>query len=275
MNPWLETIGVVLIALLGVLVGRVFSSLRKPYWTFGYFLPLAVVVMLVLTRCHYTMPFVPPFCWIAAGRVKFIVLSLAVTTGLTATLSHLPRKCEKVTICILMIMVVVWFSVLPFLVPALIKNHLLNLQTRVDLNGLCFQTTDYTCGPAAAVTALRKLGLPANEGEIAVLSHSSPVAGTLPHCLCAALQSRYAADGLECRYRHFDSVAQLSNGGVTLAVVKHRFLLDHCLAVLEVSDNAVTVADPIAGKRSVPHKQFEKIWRRSGIVLTRNCTQSI
>ncbi|GAI31450.1 unnamed protein product, partial [marine sediment metagenome] len=143
----------------------------------------------------------------------------------------------------LMVMVVVWFSVLPFLVPALIRGYLANLATRVDSNGICFQSTDYTCGPAAAVTALRKLGLSAHEGELAILSHTSPVAGTLPWCLYTALQNRYSAEGLRCQYRRFDSVGQLKHAGVTLVVVRDTLLSDHCVAVLEVSDRRVTVAD--------------------------------
>ena len=274
-NPWLETIGVVLIALMGIAIGRVFSSFRRPCWTLGYFIPLALIAMLVTTRFAHSMAFMPPFSWLATGRVKFIVLCLAVTMGLTTPISRLPRKCEKFITCILMAMVVVWFSVLPFLVPALIKDHLLNLKTRVDSNGICFQTTDYTCAPAAAVTALRKLGLHAQEGEIAVLSRSSPVAGTLPRCLYAALRDRYGADGLRCRYRHFDSLAQLRDAGVTLAVVRDKFLSDHCVAVLEVSDGVVIVADPVLGRMLISHKQFEKIWRFSGIVLKRDSTPSI
>lgn len=275
MNPWLETIAVSIIALLGILLGKVFSRFRRPYWALGYFLPLLLIAMLVTVRCANSLAFVPPFPWIGAGRVKFVILSLAVTMGLVTPLSRLPRKCEKITICILMVVVVVWFSILPFLVPALIKGHLSNLRTRVDFNGICFQSTDYTCAPAAAVTALRKLGLNAHEGEIAVLSHSSPIVGTLPGCLRTALQNRYAGDGLKCQYRHFDSIAQLKNAGVTLAVVKHAFLSDHCVAVLEVSDQHVCVGDPVVGSRSMSHKQFEKIWRFTGIVIKRDPTQSI
>jgi predicted double-glycine peptidase len=52
-------------------------------------------------------------------------------------------------------------------------------------------------------------------------------------------------------------------------------MMDHCLAVLEVSDNAVTVADPVTGTRMMPYEQFEKIWRFSGIVLRRDTLQSI
>ena len=275
MNPWLETVGVVLVALLGVFLGIVFSRFRKPYWMLGYFLSLLLIAMLVATRYVGSLAFVPPFFWITAGRVKFVVFSLAVTIGLTTPLSRLPRKFEKVAVCILMVMVVVWFSVLPFLVPALIRGHLANLTTRVDSNGICFQSTDYTCGPAAAVTALRKLGLSAHEGELAVLSHTSPVAGTLPWCLYTALQNRYGAEGLRCQYRRFDSVGQLKHAGVTLVVVRDTLLSDHCVAVLEVSDRRVTVADPVLGKKSLSYKQFEKIWRFTGIALNLDSMQSI
>jgi len=275
MNPWVETAGVVLVAVLGVFLGRFFSGLRKPYWLLGYFLSLALIAMLVLVRFNNALYFVRPFSWVTSGRFKFVILSLAVTTGLTILLLRLPHKCEKLLVCIIMVMVVTWFLVLPFLVPALIKDHLSNIKTRLNAKGVCFQSTNYTCGPAAAVTALGRLGLSAEEGEIAILSHTSPVAGTLPACLCSALQRRYGPVGLKCQYRRFDTIEQLRNAGLTLAMVRDSFLLDHCLAVLEVSDHTITVADPLAGTKLMSHEQFEKIWRFSGIVLERAPTQSI
>ena len=275
MNPWFETTGVVLVAVLGIFLGRIFSGFRRPYWTLGYFLPCILIAMLLLVRCNSALNFVWPFSWITTGRVRFFSLSLAVSMGLTVPLSRLPRKCEKLLVCIVMALFVTWFSVLPFLIPALIKDRLSNLKTRLDSNGVCLQTTDYTCGPAAAVTALGKLGFSAEEGEIAVLSYSSPVIGTLPAFLCSALQNRYGAEGLKCRYRRFDSLDQLRDAGVTLAMVKDAFLLDHCLTVLKVSNNTITVADPVTGTRFMPLEQFEKIWRFSGIVLERDSVQSI
>ncbi len=275
MSPWLETIGVILIALLGVFLGKVFSRPPKAiYWIIGYLLSASLILFLIITRYSNSLAFAPPLVWITAGRVKFVLFSLAVTIGLTSPLSRLPYKFEKAAIYILMVIVVVWFSVLPFLVPALIEDHLANLITQLDSNGICFQTTNYTCAPAAAVTALRKLGLPAQEGEIAVLSRTSSVTGTLPGCLEDALQNRYGNDGLRCQYRSFDSIAQLKDAGLTLAVVKSALLTDHCVAVLEVSDKMVTVADPVAGKKVLSHKQFEGIWRFSGIVLKRDSAQS-
>jgi len=275
MNPWVETGGVILVALLGVLAGRGFSRLGKPYWVLGYLLPLVLIGMLALVRLDNGLYFVPPFVWVATGRIRFITLSLAVSMGLTVPLPRLPRRWEKLVVCFLMVAFVAWFSVLPFLVPALIRERLSNLTTRFDSNGICRQTTDFTCGPAAAVTALGRLGLSADEGEIAVLSYSSPVVGTLPACLTSALQKRYGAEGLRCSYRRFDSIEQLRKAGITLVVVKDAFLLDHCIAVLDVSDDAVTVADPVTGGRIVSYRQFEKMWRFAGIVLQRAPVQNI
>ena len=275
MSPWLGTAGVILVALCGVVIGKLCSRFRKPYWTMGYFLPSIPIALLILARFKTELLFVPPVSWMATGRIRFIVLALAVTISVTTPLSRLPRRHEKVLMCILMGAVVAWFSVMPFLVPALIKEHLRNIGTLLDSNGVCYQTTSYTCAPAAAVTALGKLGLSASEGEIAVLSYTSPVTGTLPGCLSSALQARYRDEGIKCQYRHFDSVGQLRDAGLTLAVVRDTFLSNHCVAVLEVSEDTVTLADPIDGKRVISHEQFEKMWRFSGVVLRRESGRSV
>jgi hypothetical protein len=44
MDPWLETVGVTLLALAGVLLGWCFSRLRRPWWLLGYFIPFALVL---------------------------------------------------------------------------------------------------------------------------------------------------------------------------------------------------------------------------------------
>ena len=274
-NPWLETIGVILVALMGVLLGMLFWRFRKPYWSCGYLVPFILIAMLVLATFNNALLFVPPFSWVTAGRTRFIILAFAATMGLTTPLSRLPRKCEKLTIGVLMAIVVGWFSVMPFLMPALIKDNLSNLKTTVNPNGICYQSTDYTCGPAAAVTALGRLGFSANEGELAILSYSSPIAGTLPTCLSSALQELYGTEGLKCQYRYFDSITQLRNAGITLAVVRDGLMNSHCVAVLGVSDYIVTIADPVWGRMLMTHEDFKKVWRFSGIVLKRDSTQNI
>jgi predicted double-glycine peptidase len=269
MNPWFESFFVSLLALAGVFIGLAFSRSRKPYWLLGYFASLLLIAVLSIATYSGRLAFAVPFSWLMVGRIKFAILGLAATIGLTTPLSRLRHKLEKVTVCILMGIVVFYFSIFPFLVPGLIKGRLSSLKTHISALGVCYQSTNYTCGPAAAVTALKKLGIAADEGEIAILAHTSPVTGTMPWCLSAALEKRYGAEGLKCRYRYFESLDQLRGAGLTLAVIKNQMLSDHCVAVMEVSDRMVTFADPVMGMVSMTHENFEKIWRFRGISLHR------
>lgn len=275
MDLLLESTGVLTVAISGVLLSRMFSRLRAPYWACSYFISLILIAMLLTARCSTALSFLAPFSWVAAGRARFIVSAWAITMGLITPLSRLPRRSEKYAVCLLTVVFVTAFSIVPFLAPNFLKGDLSTLQTKIDSNGICFQSRSYTCGPAAAVTALRKLGFNAEEGEIAVLARSSPVTGTLPRSLYSALQARYGSEGLKCRYRYFDSVNQLKGIGVTLAVVRDAFLMDHCVAVLDVSDRTVVIADPVLGKQLMSHEQFERMWRFTGIVLKRDGAMSI
>ena len=269
MSAWIETIFVVVIAFFGILLGRLLSRMRNSYWMYGYFLSIVFIAILIGSRFSNFFVFEKPFCWVVAGRAKYVLFGLAVTVGLMSALSRLPKKGQKILTGVLMGCFVIWFSVLPFLVPALIEKNLLNLPTRLDPDGVCLQSTDFTCGPAAAVTALGKLGFQASEGQLAVLSHTSPITGTLPRCLFDTIRSRYGTQGLQCQYRHFDSVEQLKSADVTLVAVKDSFLTDHCVAVLEVSGGKVYFADPAFGRVSMSKRDFERVWRFSGIALNR------
>jgi hypothetical protein len=244
-----------------------FSRLKNPHWSWGYGIPLALIAI-VLGATHFgSKTFVPVIVWLSVGRARFIIMGLAVTMGCMTLLGRLKNRTEKAVVLVLMTAVVLWGSVLPFFAPVLIRNDLANLKTKINADNICVQTTNYTCGPAAAVTALRHLGLTAQEGELAILSHTSPIVGTLPWCLYKAIQNKYEEQGIICRLRRFDSVAQLRDQDVTLVVVKDAFLLDHCVAVIEVGDKTITIADPALGRQKMTHEDFESVWRFYGITL--------
>jgi predicted double-glycine peptidase len=275
MEPWVDTISVVLIAGFGVFLGRTLSSLGKAYWIPGFIVSCLIIAILATARFNLSLYFVKPVLWLTSGRFRYLALSFAISLGLTVPLSQLIYKWEKYTVCVLMMALLIWASVLPSLFPAFIKGQLARIVTRYDKDGICRQTTDYTCGPAAAVTALGMLGLSAEEGELAILSHSSPVTGTLPGQLCSVLQSRFGDSGLRCQYRRFESIEQLKESEITLVVVKDAVMLDHCVVVLEVGDFEVAVADPVTGKELIPYEQFERIWRFSGIAMERTSLRGI
>jgi predicted double-glycine peptidase len=181
----------------------------------------------------------------------------------------LPRKRERLIVGLFMVVLVFVKSVWPFLAPLADRQQLAHLQTRVGMDGVCLQTTGYTCGPASAVTGLRKLGLPAEEANIAILSYTSSTTGTEPDILAGALQREYLKDGLRAEYRAFKDVSELRQAGLTLVVVKFGFLVDHFVTVLGVTDTEVIVGDPLNGLARMNYEDFLKKWRFCGIVLTR------
>jgi hypothetical protein len=243
MNLWLEAMGAASFALAGILLGYFFSRLPKLYWTFGYFIPLVLVLIYGVAIHFPAMSFTPPISWMMMGRKKFAILGFIAAMVLTTPLSRLPLKRDRVVISVLMAVIIFFMSVWPFLAPAFNRNQLAHLQTRIGGGGVCLQNTDYTCGPASAVTALRKLGFPAEEGQIAILSCTSSMTGTPPDILAEVLQKQYGKDGLIAEYLAFKNVSELKKAGLTLAVIKFGFMVDHYVTVLKVTDSEVIVGD--------------------------------
>ncbi len=266
---WAETLGVCALAVLGFLAGRWCSRLPRPWWLLGYFVPLALIVIIGLARRNSALELTPPISWLMHGRTPFALTAVITTLILTTPLSRMPRPRDKRLVVLLMVLIVTLSAIWPFAAPIFNRNFLASIQTRLDADGICWQSTDYTCGPASAVTALRKLGLSAEEGEIAILAHTSQAMGTPPGILAETLQKRYRRYGLTCELKHFKSVAELKSAGLTLALIKFGLMVDHYLVILEVTDNTVVVGDPISGKAVLSHQQFAKKWRFSGVVLKR------
>ena len=267
MAEYLETIGVAVLAVGGIFAGRAFSRLGRPYWVIGYAAPFLLFGIIALARWFEAFTFVPPFLWLTAGRREFVVLAFSCTTLLTTALTQLSIRRQRVLVSFFMVIAVVHFSILPFALPAILKGSHARLETVIDPNRVCIQGTTYTCGPAAAVTALDRLGLEAEEGELAIVAHSNPVTGTPTDLLCTALEEIYGEDGLTCEYRYFDSIAELKAAGASIAVIKYSFMVDHYVAVLDISDDKIVLGDPLRGKRTLTHDEFLEIWRYDGVIL--------
>ena len=269
MNPWIEAALVALLALIGAGIGWWFSRLAKPFWLLGYLIPLILIIAYGLGNHIPALAVKAPISWLMSGRNKFAFIGLITTVILITPLSRLPQRRARFLVVALMLVAVWKLSVWPFLAPAFNRDYLAGISTKINFQGVCRQSTDYTCGPAAAVTALRKLGLPAEEGEIAILAHTSSAIGTPPDMLAEALQNLYAKSGLEIEYRVFRDLDELKEAGLTLAVIRYSFMLDHYVTVFEVSEDKVTAGDPLLGLRDYSREEFEEKWRFVGVVLNR------
>lgn len=269
MNLWLAAISATLFACCGIPIGHYVSRLPKFYWTFGYLLPAIVILIYGLANHFPALAFAAPVSWMMMGRKKFAIMGFIAALILTTPLSRLPKRRDRIIVCLFMAVMIFSTTVWPFIVPAFDRRDLVNLRTHLDSNGVCIQGTDFTCGPAAAVTALHQLGFSADEGRLAILSETSSATGTPADMLADALREEYGNKGLVAQCRHFKNLSELRQAGLTLAMIKYSFMVDHWVAVLKVTDSEVIVGDPLAGMVRMSYDDFARKWRFIGIVLNR------
>ena len=268
--PWLESAAVIFLAAFGVFLGWWCSRLPRQYWIVGYLLPLVLIVLYGLANAWLGLSLQPPISWMMMGRNKFAVAGFICAMVLTTPLSRIKPARSRVAIATLMGLMVFNFSVWPFLAPAFNRQLLATMQTQFNKDDVCLQTTDYTCGPAAAVTALRKLGFHGEEGQIALWAHTSTATGTPPDILARTLQERYGQQGLVAQFKVFHNLEELAEERLTLAVIKYNWWMDHYVTVLEVTTDKVLTADPSLGLVSFSHEEFLKKWRAVGVTLKRD-----
>ena len=269
--PWIESAGVSALTLGAIGLGRWCSTLPGRSWVLGYVVPLLLIVLIGMGRLIHGLEFLPPFEWLLAGRAEFVLGGLCAACVLSTPCSRLKTPRERRVLMLFVVFFVSVSTVWPFLAPAFNRAFWLRAVTEMDPNGVCLQATDYSCGPAAAVTALRRLGIPAGEGEIAILAHTSNAIGTPSDLLATAIQKRFGPQGVDCRYRSYRSVQELRQGApaITLAVIRFSLFVDHYVAVLHVDETRVVVGDPAKGLRAYTIGDFERIWKHTGVQIQR------
>ena len=270
MNPWLAALFTLLAAAGGAGLGVAASRLPRHWWLVGYLVPLGVIVAFAVAVRRPEWALHPALAWVFVGRWKLALMATVVAMIFSALVPRLPQVRERRALGLLVAVAVLYFSVWPAVAMAANRPFLTSLATRIPTDGICRQSTDYTCGPAAAVTGLHRLGLKAGEGELALLAGTSSATGTPPDVLVQVLNERFRADGLKAELRRFRTVDELRAAGLTLVIVKFGLFLDHWLTVLEVNDREVVVADPLSGEARLSHEEFRARWRFIGISLQRS-----
>lgn len=270
MQIWLEISAVAALAALGAAAGKWVANRGRLVTLIGFALPLILVVLIGLTRRMEALNFYWPFTWLTAGRTEFVILAFCGTMMLIAPASRLKRRSERRLVELLCFVAVFYFSLLPFIQPAVAQKKMLSIETSIDENGVCRQHFEYTCGPAAAVTGLQRLGIDAFEGEVAVAAFTSPIAGTAPDTLTNGLNQLYSDVGLKCEYRWFGSIEALPQNTIVLAVIRHSMMYDHFVCVLKVQDDSVLIGDPANGLIEMDRAEFRTLWRGSGVVLRKD-----
>ncbi|MEN9360660.1 MAG: Peptidase family [Verrucomicrobiota bacterium] len=259
--------GVIALAVAGGWLGRWLASRPRRVWLGAFLALMLPLILIAIARKQPQWEFHAPWSWLMAERGEFALLAFLIPALLGIPAARLPLPRQRLLVQTLGGLCVCSYSVLPFLMPPLHRPSLEKLHTRFDRHGVCIQGTRYTCGPAASVTALRQLGIAADEGALALRAHSSLYTGTPPDTLRAAIDELYGAEGASTEFRYCRSLDELQPPAV--AALKHSVLNDHYVAVIKIGADDVILGDPLHGLVIMSRAAFLKRWRNCAILFRR------
>ena len=150
----------------------------------------------------------------------------------------------------------------------MVRPAVSDLNTARYEDGICRQSTDYTCVAASLVTLLRTYGIPATETEMARLSYTEVNNGATDSRGVYALQRKLASLPIEVRYERgmtYDRLLEL--GRPCVAPIKWGYFTSHMVPVLEVNEQTVKLGDPLTGPRELSRAEFESEWLRRAMYL--------
>jgi len=199
MRPWFETVGVTLLALAAASAAYAVGRSGRRRGAIGYATGVLLLAVAAWLRWRHVRLFGPQPSWLAVGREHFALILCGVAVIAGALASRIRAVRLRLLVAILSAIVAARFGLIPFAEGALIRQGFAEMTTVVT-DGVCIQQKRHTCGPAAAVTALRTLGLPAEEGQLAIWSHTLPVHGAPPNCCATLSTSITAAPDSPARY---------------------------------------------------------------------------
>jgi Peptidase C39 family len=245
----------------GMQIGRRLS--RGRFWRWGVAVPFMIVGLVMTGHRVARLAFVAPVSWVLGAQVDPVVMAGATACLLTVLSTRMRQRRQRIALAVLMAVMVGFYGMTPLLLPIAVRGDLLAGVTTVDAHGVCLQTHGYTCGPAAAVTCLRALGVNAEEGRMAVEARCGPVVGTDGALLAQAVNRRYGAQGVRCGYRYVGTLEGLRLPAVA-TVVSLRYG-GHDVAVLAVNAEEVIVADPMSGRDRWSRADFLAEWTGAAV----------
>src|SRR6185503_4577529 len=135
------------------------------------------------------------------------------------------------------------------------------LTGEVNTQGICHQTSGYSCSPASAAMLLHQAGIPATEREMAELCvtrcGNSSVAGTSDSGAMRGLRLKMQGRGRPVistpRYDQLRAPAMVA--------IRIHDTMSHSIVVLKVEPDQVKVIDPLYGRGTIPRFQFERDWK--------------
>lgn len=177
---------------------------------------------------------------------------------------HLRHASERRTLRLLLVVCVAYFvhsglwMVRPP-VPDLDRLHY--------ADGICRQSTGYTCVAASLVTMLGAYGIEATETEMARLSYTEVDRGATDSRAVYALEQRLDPHAFDVCYEAMDYDRLLHVGLPCVVPIEWGYFCSHMVPVVAADSDGVTIGDPLTGPRAMKRAAFERVWLGRGIHL--------
>lgn len=262
----LQLAAVLVLALAGGGLGWALTRHAGRLWVIGYVVPMAALLLVILGRRVIPLSFHQPFAFVTRTDVTYLLMAFAVPLLLTTLLPRLRTRGQQVAVGVLTAFMLTYYAILPVIMPPIAATWLAEVDSQFDKQGVCRQTHTYTCGPAAAVNVLRRWGIAADEGELGIAAGTAPVVGTDGRDLAAAINRLHGGDGVEARYVYLGSVEALRQQVPALVSIAGT-VNKHMVAVVEMDEEEVMLADPEAGRRVVSVADFARVWDGAAVVF--------
>jgi hypothetical protein len=261
-----SSLAVVLLFAMGLVAAR--RTGRTHWWWVPFVGAMGVVALVMVGHRSMGLSVVAPFSWVIAADISPYLMAFTIPVLLCTLIVKLNEPRKRAVVTALMLFMVAAYALLPVVSPVASHASLLTAKTRFDAHGVCLQTRGYTCGPASAVTCLRVLGIPCEEGPLAAAAGAGPLVGTDPILLQRAINNIAASAHVHCTYRIADSLDTVRPPFIATMWIPP--VGGHYVAVLEVSATKVTVGDPITGRCTWDRHEFEQDWKHAAHEFSRD-----
>ncbi|MBC7118048.1 MAG: C39 family peptidase, partial [Methanobacteriaceae archaeon] len=136
----------------------------------------------------------------------------------------------------------------------------------MDAEGVVLQTRNYTCGPAALATLLRKLGINTTENELAALAGTTEEGTTMQGLLEAAKAKGVNMTGMKLNITelHENMIAYTMSDGV-----------GHYTLIREVNNETVKLADPTMGNIEMSLEGFQEIYTGYTLIINNTIDNTV
>lgn len=139
--------------------------------------------------------------------------------------------------------------------------------TLVDADGVCRQSTGYTCVAASMVTLLHARGVPATESEMARLAYTQVGGGATDSRAVWALEEKLRGSTLSPCYRTLDRAGLIHAAKPCLVQLDWGYFVSHMVPVMEATEGSVVIGDPISGRREMTMQEFMAEWKGKAITV--------